>query len=68
MYVQSDSPGGSTDLTHQGTESDRGGGEVSCLQLRCCRVRYVCVLINEYECVDPVHPLHTNNSPTVSLD
>ena len=27
MYVQSDSPGGSTDLTHQGTESDRGGAK-----------------------------------------
>jgi len=28
------------------------------------------VLINEYECVDPVYPLHipTNNFPTVSLD
>jgi len=50
------------------TQSRTGGGEVCCLQLRCCRVRYVCVLINEYECVDPVHPLHTNNSPTVSLD
>ena len=28
------------------------------------------LLINEYECVDPVYPLHipTNNFPTVSLD
>ena len=28
------------------------------------------VLINEYECVDPVYPLHilTNNFPTISLD
>ena len=28
------------------------------------------VLVNEYECVDPVHPLHgnTSNFPTVSLD
>jgi len=28
------------------------------------------VLINEYECVDPVHTLHrrTNNFPTVYLD
>ena len=28
------------------------------------------LLINEYECVDPVYPLHipTNNFPTISLD
>ena len=28
------------------------------------------LLINEYECVDPVYPLHipTNNFPTESLD
>jgi len=35
-----------------------------------CWQRPVVLLINEYECVDPVYPLHipNNNFPTVSLD